>query len=125
MIKTSVVRQVSVDDVRRIPYLTAIGMMTADVFDKDGDFNYLDREDFVNLINNHTAHCDSLTNSVEYFTNEAPHKRVVICPAWLDGIEIEYYLGGDKRVTYWDVNDYMELSGEWENMPDNDEDWYK
>lgn len=125
MIKTSIVRKVSVDDVRKIPHLVAIGMMVSNVFDKTGDFNYLDRYDLIDLINNYTMHCDPLTNSVEYVTNDAPHKRVVIRPAGLDGIKIEYYLGGDKRITTWDVDDYMELSGEWENMPDDDEDWFE
>lgn len=123
MIKTSIVRKVSVDDVRRIPHLTCVGMMTSDVFSESGDFNYLERYNFVDLINHYAMYCDPQTNSVEYFTNGAPHKRVVIRPAGLDGIKIEYCLGTDKRVTHWDVDDYMELSGEWENMPDDDEDW--
>lgn len=125
MIKTSVVRKVSVDDVRGISHLVAVGMMTSDVFDKSGNFNYIDRYDFIDLINNYTMHCDPLTSSVEYISNDAPHKRVVIRPAGLKGIKIEYYLGGDKRITTWDVDDYMELSGEWENMPDDDEDWFE
>ena len=123
MIKTSIVRKVSVDDVRRIPHLTAIGMMTTDVFDENANSNYLERYDFVNLINNYIMHCDPQTKSIEYCTKGEPHKRVVIRPAGLDGIKIEYCLGTDKRVTHWDVDDYMELSGEWENMPDDDEDW--
>ena len=112
MIKTSIVRKVSVDDVRRIPHLTAVGMMTIDVFDKTGDFNYLDREDFINLLNNYTMHCDPLTNSIEYFTNGAPHKRVIIRPAGLDGIKIEYYLGVDKRVVTWSFDEYAELAND-------------
>ena len=124
MIKTSIVRKVSVDDVRGISHLTAIGMMTSDVFDNTGDFNYIDREDFINLINNYTMHCDPLTNSVEYFTNGAPHKRVIIRPAGLDGIKIEYYLGIDKRVTTWSFDYYAELADDWGSDSDNDE-WYK
>ena len=123
MIKTSIVKNISVDDVRRIPHLTCIGMMTTDVFDENANSNYLERYDFVNLINNYIMHCDPQTKSIEYCTKGEPHKRVVIRPAGLDGIKIEYYLGTDKRVTTWDYDDYMELSGEWENMPDDDEDW--
>lgn len=124
MIKTSIVRRVSVDDVRQIPHLTAIGMMASDVFDKDGDFNYLDRENFISLINHYTLRCDPETNSVEYFTVGAPYKRVIIRPAGLDGIKIEYHLGQSKRVSTWDYDDYAELSGEWMH-DDDDEDWYK
>ena len=123
MIKTSIVRKISVDDVRGISHLTAIGMMTSDVFDENANSNYLERYDFVNLINNYIMHCDPQTKSIEYCTKGEPHKRVVIRPAGLDGIKIEYYLGTDKRVTTWDYDDYMELSGEWENMPDDDENW--
>lgn len=125
MIKTSIVRKVSVDDVRRIPPLTAIGMMTTDVFNESGDFNYLERYNFIDLINHCIMRCNPQNNSVEYSTNGAPHRRIVIRPAGLKGIKIEYYLGGDKRITTWDVDDYMELSGEWENMPDDDEDWFE
>ena len=124
MIKTSVVRQVSVDDVRQIPHLVAIGMMVSNVFDKTGDFNYLDRYDLIDLINNYTMHCDPLTNSVEYVTNDAPHKRVVIRPAGLDGIKIEYYFGIDKRVITWGFDDYAELAGDWDSGFEDDE-WDK
>lgn len=124
MIKTSIVRKVSVDDVRGISHLTAIGMMTSDVFSKDGDFNYLDREDFLYLINHYIMRCDPETNSVEYFTEGAPRKRVIIRPAGLDGIKIEYYLGIDKRVTTWGFDDYAELADDWGSDSDNDE-WYK
>lgn len=124
MIKTSIVQKVSVDDVRGIPHLVAIGMMVSNVFDKTGDFNYLDRYDLIDLINNYTMHCDPLTNSVEYVTNDAPHKRVVIRPAGLDGIKIEYYFGIDKRVVTWSFDDYAELAGDWDNNED-DEEWYK
>lgn len=113
MIKTSVVRKVSVLDVRGIPHLTAIGMMTSDVFDETGDFNGIDQEDFINLINHYTMYCDPQTNSVEYFTNGAPHKRVIIRPAGLDGIKIEYHLGVDKRVVTWSYDNYAELAGDW------------
>ena len=125
MIKTSVVRQVSVDDVRGIPHLTAISMMTTDVFDKIGDFNYLDREDFINLINNYTMRCDPLSNSIEYFTNGAPQKRVVISPAGFEGIKIEYYLGTDKRVVTWSFDDYAELAGDWGSGFEDDDEWDK
>ena len=124
MIKTSIVRKISVDDVRGIPHLTAIGMMTTDIFDKTGDFNYLDREDFINLINNYTMRCDPQTNSIEYFTNGAPHNRVIIRPAGLDGITIEYHLGIDKRVVTRSFDDYAELAGDW-GSDDDDEEWYK
>lgn len=124
MIKTSIVRKVSVLDVRGIPHLTAIGMMTSDIFDETGDFNGIDQEDFINLINHYTMHCDPLTNSVEYFTNGAPHKRVIIRPAGLDGIKIEYYLGLDKRVVTWSFDDYAELAGDWDNGFEDDE-WYE
>lgn len=124
MIKTSVVRKVSVDDVRGISYLTAVGMMTTDVFDETGDFNGIDQEDFINLINNYTMHCDLQTNSIEYFTNGAPHKRVIIRPAGLDGIKIEYYLGIDKQVTTWSFDDYAELAGDWGSGFEDDE-WDK
>ena len=121
MIKTSIVQKVSVDDVRGIPHLIAIGMMTSDVFDKSGNFNYIDRYDFIDLINNYTMHCDPLTNSVEYVSNDAPHKRVVIRPAGLDGIKIEYYFGIDKRVVTWSFDDYAELAGDWGNDEDDEE----
>lgn len=124
MIKTSIVQKVSVDDVRGIPHLVAVGMMTSDVFDKSGNFNYINRYDFIDLINNYTMRCDPLTNSVEYVANDAPHKRVVIRPAGLDGIKIEYYLSAEKRVTTWDYDDYAELAGDWDNNED-DEEWYK
>lgn len=124
MIKTSIVYKVSVNDVRQIPHLTAVGMMTSDVFDETGDFNYLDREDFINLLNNYTMHCDPLTNSIEYFTNGAPHKRVIIRPAGLDGIKIEYYLGIDKRVVTWPFDNYAELTEDWGSNSEEDE-WYK
>ena len=124
MIKTSIVRKVSVDDVRGISHMVAIGMMTSDVFDETGDFNYLDREDFINLINNYIMHCDPLTNSVEYFTTGAPHKRVIIRPAGLDGIKIEYYLGIDKRVVTWPFDNYAELADDWDSNSEDDE-WYK
>lgn len=124
MIKTSIVRKVSVDDVRRIPHLTCIGMMTSDVFSESGDFNYLDREDFINLINNYTMRCDPQTNSIEYSTNSAPHKGVVIRPAGLDGIKIEYYLGINKRVVTWSFDDYAELAGDWGSDSEDDE-WDK
>ena len=124
MIKTSIVRKASVDDVRGISHLVAIGMMTSDVFDETGDFNYLDRENFINLINDYTMHCDPQTNSIEYFTNGAPHKRVIIRPAGLDGIKIEYYLGIDKRVVTWPFDAYAELAGDWGNDSEDDE-WYK
>lgn len=124
MIKTSIVRKVSVDDVRGISHLTAIGMMTSDVFDETGDFNGIDQEDFINLINNYTMHCDPQTNSIEYFTNGAPHKRVIIRPAGLDGIKIEYYLGIDKRVVTWPFDAYAELAGDWGSGFEDDE-WDK
>lgn len=124
MIKTSIVRQVSVDDVRGIPHLTAIGMMTSDVFDKTGDFTGIDCEDFINLINNYTMRCDPQTNSIEYFTNGAPYKRVIIRPAGLEGIKIEYYLGNDKRVVTWSFDNYAELAGDW-GSDDDDDEWYK
>ena len=124
MIKTSTVRQVSVDDVRGISHLTCIGMMTSNVFDETGDFNCFDRDDFISLINNYTMRCDPQTNSIEYFTNGAPHKRVIIRPAGLDGIKIEYYLGIDKRVVTWPFDAYAELAGDWGNDED-DEEWYK
>lgn len=123
MIKTSVVRKVSVDDVRGISHLVAIGMMTSDVFDENAKSSYLERYDFVNLINNYIMHCDPQTKSVEYFTNGAPHKRVIIRPAGLDGIKIEYYLSNDKRVVTWPFDAYAELAGDWGN--DDDEEWYK
>lgn len=121
MIKTSVVRKVSVDDVRRIPHLTAIGMMTSDVFDNKNEFDYSAREDFVNLINNYIMHCDPQTKSIEYFTDGAPHKRVIFEPAGLDGIKIEYYLGIDKRVVTWPFDAYAELAGDWGNDSEYDE----
>lgn len=121
MIKISVVRQISVDDVRGISHLTAIGMMTVDVFDKAGDFTDIDRYNFIDLINNYTMHCDPLTNSVEYFTNGAPRKRVVISPAGLDGIKIEYYLGLAKRVITWSFDDYMELADDGDSDSEDDE----
>ena len=124
MIKTSIVRKVSVLDVRGISHLTAIGMMTTDVFDETGDFNYLDREDFINLINNYTMHCDPLTYSIEYFTNGAPHKRVVISPAGLDGIKIEYYLGTRPNIVMWSFYDYAELAGDCGSGFEDDE-WDK
>lgn len=124
MIKTSVVRKVSVDDVRGIPHLIAIGMMTSDVFDKSGNFNYIDRYDFIDLINNYTMRCDPLTSSVEYISNDAPHKRVVIRPAGLDGIKIEYYFGIDKRVVTWSFDDYAELADDWGSDSEDDE-WYE
>lgn len=124
MIKTSTVRKVSVDDVRRIPHLTAIGMMTSDVFDNKNEFDYSAREDFVNLINNYIMHCDPQTKSVEYFTNGAPHKRVIFEPAGLDGIKIEYHLGIDKQVTTWSFYDYAELAGDWGSGFEDDE-WDK
>ena len=121
MIKTSIVRQVSVDDVRRIPHLTAIGMMTADVFDENANSNYLERYDFVNLINNYIMHCDPQTKSIEYCTKGEPHKRVIIRPAGLDGIKVEYYLGVDKRVVTWSYDDYAELADDWGNDSEDDE----
>lgn len=124
MIKTSIVRKVSVDDVRRIPHLTCIGMMTTDVFDENANSNYLERYDFVNLINNYTMHCDPQTKSIEYCTEGEPHKRVVISPAGLDGVKIEYYLGTDKRVVTWSFDDYAELADDWGNDSEDDE-WYK
>lgn len=124
MIKTSIVRKVSVDDVRRIPHLTAIGMMTSDVFDNKNEFDYSAREDFVNLINNYIMHCDPQTKSIEYFTDGAPHKRVIFEPAGLDGIKIEYHLGAEKRVTTWSFYDYAELGGDWGNGFEDDE-WDK
>ena len=126
MVKTSIVRKVSVDDVRGIPHLTAIGIMTTDVFDKTGDFNYTERENFIRLINNYIMHCDPLTNSIEYATSGVPHRRVIFEPAGLDGIKIEYHLGVEKRVCTWDYDDYAELSGEWmHDDDDDDDDWYK
>lgn len=124
MINTSIVRKVSVDDVRRIPHLTAIGMMTSDVFDNKNEFDYSAREDFINLINNYIMHCDPLTNSIEYFTDGAPYKRVVISPAGLDGIKIEYYLGADNRVVTWSFDDYAELAGDGDSDSEDDE-WYE
>lgn len=124
MIKTSVVRKVSVDDVRGISHLTCIGMMTSDVFDKDGDFNAIDCEDFINLINNYIMHCDPQTKSIEYFTDGAPHKRVIFEPAGLDGIKIEYHLGIDKQVTIWSFYDYAELAGDLGSGFEDDE-WDK
>lgn len=124
MINTSIVRKVSVDDVRRIPHLTAIGMMTSDVFDNKNDFDYSAREDFVNLINNYIMHCDPQTKSIEYFTDGAPHKRIIFEPAGLDGIKIEYHLGAEKRVTTWDYDDYAELAGDWGSGFEDDE-WDK
>lgn len=123
MIKTSVVRKVSVDDVRGISHLVAIGMMTSDVFDNNANSNYLERYDFVNLINNYIMHCDPQTKSIEYCTKGEPHKRVIIRPAGLDGIRIEYYLSAEKRVVTWPFDAYAELAGDWGN--DDDEEWYK
>lgn len=121
MIKTSIVRKVSVDDVRGISHLTCIGMMTADVFDNKNEFDYFAREDFIYLINNYVMGCDSLAKSIEYFTNGAPHKRVIIRPAGLDGIKIEYYLGLDKRVVTWSFDDYAELAGDEGSDSEDDE----
>ena len=124
MIKTSVVRKVSVDDVRGISHLVAIGMMTSDVFDNNANSNYLERYDFVNLINNYIMHCDPQTKSIEYCTKGEPHKRVIIRPAGLDGIRIEYYLSAEKRVTTWSFYDYAELAGDWGSGFEDDE-WDK
>lgn len=123
MIKTSVVRKISVDDVRQIPHLTAVGMMTIDIFSPDETFDHFGREDFANMLGNYVMHCDPETNSMEYFTKGAPHKRVVFSPAGLDGIKVEYSFGYNKKTVYWNVEDYMELSGEWDNVPEDDEDW--
>lgn len=124
MIKTSVVRKVSVDDVRGISHLTCIGMMTADIFAEDGKFDYADREDFINLINNYTMHCNPDDNSVEYFINGRPHKNVTFYPAGLDGIRIEYHLGVCQAVTTWDYDDYAELANDW-GSDSEDNEWYK
>ena len=124
MIKTSVVRQVSVDDVRQIPHLTAVGMMTVDVFGRMDKFDYFDREDFVELLNDYTMHCNLDDNSMEYFVTGRPHKRVIFMPAGLDGIKIEYHLGHSKRVSTWSYDDYAELADDWGNDED-DEGWYK
>lgn len=124
MVKTSIVRKVSVDDVRGIPHLTAIGMMTTDVFDENANSNYLERYDFVNLINNYIMHCDPQTKSIEYCTKGEPHKRVIFEPAGLDGIKIEYHLGAEKRVTTWSFYDYAELAGDWGSGFEDDE-WDK
>lgn len=124
MVKTSVVRKVSVDDVRGIPHLVAVGMMTSDVFDKSGNFNYIERYDFINLINNYIMHCDPQTKSIEYCTKGEPHKRVIFEPAGLDGIKIEYYFGIDKRIVTWSFDDYAELAGDWGSGFEDDE-WDK
>ena len=121
MIKTSIVRKVSVDDVRQIPHLVAVGMMTVDVFNRKGDFNYLDREDFIELLNNYTACCNPDSKSIEYHITGLPHKRVLFMPAGLDGIQIVYHLGIDKRVvSTWSYEDYAELADDWDN-DDNEE----
>ena len=132
MIKTSVVRKVSVDDVRGISHLVAIGMMTTDVFDENAKSSYLERYDFVNLINNYIMHCDPQTKSIEYCTKGEPHKRVIIRPAGLDGIRIEYYLSVEKRVTTWPFDTYAELANDDTRLEndlgsddDDDEEWYK
>lgn len=121
MVKTSIVRKVSVDDVRGIPHLTAIGMMTSDVFDKDGDFNAIDREDFINLINNYTMRCDPQANSIEYFTNGAPHKQVIFEPAGLDGIRVSYHLGIHPNIVMWSFYDYAELADDRDSDAEDDE----
>lgn len=123
MIKTSVVRKISVDDVRQIPHLTAVGMMTIDIFAPDETFDYFDRDVFANMLSNYVMRCDPETNSMEYFTKGAPHKRVVFSPAGLDGIKVEYSFGHNKKTVYWSAEDYMELSGE--RSDNDDEDWYK
>lgn len=123
MIKTSVVRQVSVDDVLGIPHLTAIGMMTTDIFMSDETFDHFGYEDFTNMLGNYLRRCDPETKSIEYYTKGAPHKRVVFSPAGLDGIKVEYSFGYNKKTVYWDIDDYMELSGE--RSDNDDEDWYK
>lgn len=125
MIKTSVVRQVSVDDVRGIPHLVAVGMMVTDIFAENGKFDCAAREDFINLINNYTMHCNPDDNSVEYFIHGHSHKNVTFYPAGLDGIKIVYHLDYSEKITTWNYDDYAELSGEWENMPDDDEDWFE
>lgn len=120
MIKTSVVRQVSVDDVRQIPHLTAVGMMTTDIFMSDETFDHFGYEDFTYMLSNYVVHCDPETKSMEYYTNGAPHKRVVFSPAGLDGIKVEYSFGYNKKTVYWSAEDYMELSGEWSSNDDED-----
>ena len=124
MIKTSVVRKVSVDDVRGISHLVAIGMMTSDIFDKTGDFTALDCEGFIDLINDYTMRCDPQTNSIEYFTNGAPHKRVIFEPAGLDGIRVSYHLGIHPNIVMWSFYDYAELAGDLGSGFEDDE-WDK
>lgn len=126
MIKTSIVRRISIDDVRGIPHLTAVGMMATDIFTSDETFDHFGYEDFTNMLGNYVMRCDPETKSKEYFTKGAPHKRVVFSPAGFDGIKVEYSFGYNKKVVYWSIDDYMELSGEWENAPeDDDEEWFK
>lgn len=110
MIKTSVVRKFSVDDVRGISHLTAIGMMAVDILAEGDKFDYFECGDFAKLINNYTRHCDPQTKSVEYFVSDAPQKRVVIRPAGLAGIKIEYYLGMCEKSTFWSFENYAELA---------------
>lgn len=113
MIKTSVVRKVSVDDVRGISHLTCIGMMTADIFDPENEFDYFDREDFFYLINNYVMRCNPDNYSIEYATVGKMHKRVIFEPAGLDGIKVRYYLGNHPHTVMWSFDDYAELADDW------------
>ena len=124
MIKTSVVRQVSVDDVRRIPHLTCIGMMASDIFNDNNEFDYFDREDFIYLMNHYIMRCDPDNYSIEYATVGKTHKRVIFEPAGLDGIRVSYHLGTHPHTVMWSYDNYAELADDW-TFDDEDEEWYK
>lgn len=121
MIKTSIIKNISVDDVRGIPHLTAIGMMASDVFDNKNEFDTLDREDFIHLMNNYIVRCDPNNYSIEYATCGEMHKRVIFEPAGLDGIRVSYYLGTHPHTVMWNFDDYTELSNDWGSGFEDDE----
>ena len=122
MIKTSVVRQISVDDVRQIPFLTAIGMMAVDLIDKKKGFDAYDRTGFDELLNGYAVECDPNKKSMTYYIDGDPTKKVTFYPAGLDGIKIVYSLNFfDPITTYWTYDEYEELAIYPEDLPE--EDW--
>lgn len=121
MIKTSVVRRISVDDVRRIPHLTAIGMMATDLFDEKKGFDTFDRAGFAELLNRYIVECDPDKKSMTYYIDGDSTKKVTFYPAGLDGIKIVYSLNFfDPITTYWTHDEYEELAVDVDDLPEED-----
>lgn len=121
MIKTSIVRQVSVDDVRQIPHLTAVGMMATDIFEHRDKLDFYDEQAFIKLIKGYAMQCDPDKKSMTYYIDNELDKKVTFYPAGIDGIKIVYNLTFfDPVTTYWTYDQYEELAIHPEDLPEEE-----